>query len=157
MRWRPVAMAALRRGSPDKKRIAEFLAQNYFAVHPLRPLNVHFSTEKLNWRARKPFTHHCISDRLSSPPSNESTACSSPFASPTPPSVRRPPQRSPLLVWRIRMSLRSTGPFVRASCPSCLLRTGSAVLVEPARRFPCLMKADTTNKQDDENTLHSSL
>lgn len=46
--WPPVAIAALLRGSPDIKRIYEFLTQNHFTVQPLRPLKVlPFSSEKL--------------------------------------------------------------------------------------------------------------
>ena len=117
---------------------------------PLPPPYPHLSTRRTRsaW-ARVPLpqyseafsltTHHCINARLSSPPSNDPLIASPPLAPPPRPSIIPPPLKSPCLVWRIRRSLRSTGPFARASCPSCLRLTGSSAPVELARWFPCLL------------------
>ena len=51
------------------------------------------------------------------------------------------------------MSRRSTGPFARASWPSCLLLTGSASPAEFAKLFGCLPVDDVLGgKQGGERT-----
>lgn len=84
----------------------------------------------------KPGAYHCMSARLSSPSSKFAPCISScPFISSLPPSC----SKSLRLVWRILISRRSTGPLVRASWPSCLLRMGSTSPVQLAREGVCLV------------------
>lgn len=84
----------------------------------------------------KPGSYHCMSARLSSPSSKFAPCVSScPFVSSLSPSR----SKSLRLVWRILISRRSTGPLVRASWPSCLLRMGSTSPVQLAREGVCLV------------------
>lgn len=80
--------------------------------------------------------YHCTNARVSSPPSKPAgSSRASRFASPPPPAARSKRAR---LLWRILINRLSTGPFARASCPSCLCRTGSVCRVALAELVPFL-------------------